>query len=37
MERIVGVGVVYGIFPELNGKPYIVPAVEQVRPSFVKS
>ena len=37
MERIVGVGVVYGIFPELNGKPYIVPAVEQVRPGFNKA
>jgi len=37
MERIVGVGVVYGIFPELNGKPYIVPAVEQVRPGFTQA
>ena len=37
MERIVGVGVVYGIFPEVNGKAYLVPAIEQVRPSFEKA
>lgn len=36
-ERIIGASVVYAIFPEIHGQPYIVPAVEQVRPGFTKA
>lgn len=32
LERIIGASVIYAIFPEVMGQPYIVPAVEQERP-----
>ena len=36
-ERIVGPSVIYGIWPEVKGQPYLVPAVEQVRQGFERA
>ena len=35
-ERIIAPSVSYGIFPELQGQPYIAPGVEEHRSNFVK-
>jgi hypothetical protein len=35
-ERIIAPSVKYGIYPELNGQPYIGPAVETHRANFIK-
>ena len=35
--RIVGPSVIYGIFPEVQGQAYLGPAVEEVRPNFIKA
>lgn len=36
-ERVIAPSVAYGIFPELQGQPYIAPAVETHRANFVKA